>query len=365
MPPEALVRGVTAVARSPLARAAVVGLERTAPWRRGVVTILTYHRVDDPEARPDLAPSLLSATPAAFAEQVDDLARHYRPISLEELLAAARDPRSLPPRAVHVTVDDAYPDFAANAWPVLRAAGVPATLFVPTGFPDRPGAAFWWDRVWHAIATTARPEVVAGPAGAQPLGDAGERRRAMLAVRDWLKSLEHEAAMAEADQLVVDLGPATPAPDDPAAPDAPASTAPTTANAPAPDRPTTLGWDALRALAAEGVTLAPHTRHHPLLDRVPLERAIAEIEGSVEDLEREVGPTPRVLAYPSGAHGGHAVEAARRAGMVLAVTTERGGNDLRHADRLRLRRINVGARARSALVRGQLVWAATVDARRR
>lgn len=361
MPPETLVRGVAALARSPLARAAVAGLERTAPWRRGVVTILTYHRVDEPDARPDLAPSLLSATPAAFSEQVDDLLRHYRPISLEELMAAARDPRSLPPRAVHVTVDDAYPDFAANAWPVLRAAGMPVTLFVPTGFPDRPGAGFWWDRVWHAIATTDRPEVVAGQAGPRPLGDPGERRRAMLAVRDWLKSLDHDTAMAESDRLVADLSPAAPVPDGPAA-TATASATPATLRS---DRPTTLGWDALRSLAAEGVTLAPHTQHHPLLDRVPLDRAIAEIEGSVEDLEREVGPTPRVLAYPSGAHGGTAVEAARRAGMVLAVTTERGGNDLRHADPLRLRRINVGGRARSTLVRGQLVWAATVDARRR
>jgi hypothetical protein len=51
--------------------------------------------------------------------------------------------------------------------------------------------------------------------------------------------------------------------------------------------------------------------------------------------------------------------------MVLAVTTERGGNDLRHADPLRIRRINVGRRAHAPLVRGQLVWASTLAARRR
>jgi len=51
--------------------------------------------------------------------------------------------------------------------------------------------------------------------------------------------------------------------------------------------------------------------------------------------------------------------------MVLAVTTERGGNDLRHADPLRIRRINVGRRARSPLIRAQLLWASTVDSRRR
>jgi peptidoglycan/xylan/chitin deacetylase (PgdA/CDA1 family) len=113
------------------------------------------------------------------------------------------------------------------------------------------------------------------------------------------------------------------------------------------------------------VTLAPHSRNHPLLDRVPFDTAVTEIAGARDDLEREIGPTPPVLAYPSGAHDEMAREAARRSGMVLAVTTERGGNDLRHADPLRIRRINVGRRARSPLIRAQLLWASTVDSRRR
>ena len=131
-----------------------------------------------------------------------------------------------------------------------------------------------------------------------------------------------------------------------------------------PAQPPVLDWDDLRALAAEGVTLAPHTRTHPLLDRIPLDRAVDEIATSLADLEREVGPTPRALAYPSGAHGGDAVEAARRAGMVLAVTTKRGGNHLGRTDPLRFRRINIGLRTRPSLVRAQVVWASTIDTHR-
>jgi peptidoglycan/xylan/chitin deacetylase (PgdA/CDA1 family) len=337
---ERLVGPVSAAARGPLASAVAGGLERLAPWRRGVLAILTYHRVDEPGARPDLLPSLVSATPSAFAEQVADLARHYRPVSLAEVVEAAGDPRRLPPRAVHVTVDDGYADFATRAWPVLRAAQVPVTLFVPTAFPDRHGTGFWWDRLWHALATTARPTLPDRPIGAAPLTDPAECRDAMRRLRSWLKDQPHEALEDEVERLVAELDP------------------------PPVHDPSILDWGELRRLAAEGVSIAPHTRHHPLLDRVTLETAVAEIEGSVTDLEREIGPTPRVLAYPSGAHGGDAVEAARRAGMVLAVTTERGGNDLRHADPFRLRRINVGGRARSPLVRAQLVWASTIDARR-
>lgn len=352
MAPEPLVRLVSSVSRGPLARATIQGLEWRAPWRRGVLAVLTYHRVDDPSARPDLLPGLISATPAAFAEQIDDLARNYTPVSMAEVLEGLAEPRRLPPRAIHVTFDDAYADFATHAWPVLRAARVPVTLFVPTAYPDREGRGFWWDDLWHAVSTTTRDAGRATPLGPLALHDPAARAASMRTLQTWLKELPHEEAMAQVERIVGELGGST---DIEAAAGQAAEALP----------PSVLGWTALRQLAADGVTLAPHTRHHPLLDRVPLATAVAEIEGARKDLEREIGPTLPVLAYPSGAHGGDAVEAARRAGVVLAVTTERGGNDLRHADLLRIRRINVGLRARSPLVRAQLLWASVVDARRR
>lgn len=337
-------RALATIARGPLADTAVGLVDRAAPRRTGVVTMLTYHRVDHPTARPDLMPRLLSATPDGFADQMALVARHYDPVSLADVLGAVGRPGRLPRRAVMVTFDDGYRDFATHAWPVMRDLAIPATLFVATAFASDPATPFWWDRLWTAIATAGRGASVATPAGALPAGpDAAMTTIGRL--RDWLKTLEHDDAMAEVDRIVATL-----------------------ADGAAAAEPAVLGWDDLRGLAADGVTLAPHTRHHPLLDRVPLERAVAEITGSVADLEREVGdvaPVPPVLAYPSGAHGGAAPEAARRAGMVLAVTTVRGGNDLRRADPLRLRRINVGGRTSTALLRAQLVWAATVDVARR
>lgn len=318
-------------------------LDRALPRRRGVLTILTYHRVDEPSARPDLMPSLVSATPDGFAAQVAMVAREFDPVALPDVLDALDDPRRLPGRAVLITFDDGYRDFATNAWPVLRAASVPATLFVATAFTGDPAARFWWDRLWAAVHGAA-PSTLATPVGAVPVGPA-DARATVGRLRDWLKALDHDAVLHEIDRIVDALAPGPGhTPDDP-----PASV---------------LDWDELRRLAAEGVTLAPHTRTHPLLDRVDLERAEAEISGSFDDLERETGsvtPPARVLAYPSGSHGPSAVEAARRTGMTLAMTTQRGGNDLRRADRLRLRRINVGGRASVPLIRAQLAWAATLD----
>ena len=344
---------VTRLGRGPLADGFVRLLEGAAPWRPGVLAVLTYHRVDEPSARPDLMPSLLSATPATFGAQVRCLAERFRPVSMAEVLEAVGRPTRLPPRAVLVTFDDAYRDFDRHAWPILRAAAVPVTLFVPTAYPGRQIEEFWWDRLWAALRSTSRRDRLVTPDGALPLGTAANRTDAMRELRAWIKGIDDRMAMGEVDRIVGELGP----PGDPTTLAAGRAAGPAVV-------PAVLDWDALRRLALEGVTLAAHTRTHPLLDRVDLDRAIAEIAGSREDLEREVGPAPPVLAYPSGAHGAPAVEAARRAGMTLAFTTERGGNDLRHADPLRLRRINVGLRAGTPLIRGQLVWASTLGARR-
>jgi peptidoglycan/xylan/chitin deacetylase (PgdA/CDA1 family) len=341
---ERLRRLAAAAGRGPLAAGAASVVDRALPRRRGVLAILTYHRVDDPAARPDLMPSLISATPDAFAGQVAMIARDFDPVSLHDVLAALGDPHRLPRRAVLVTFDDGYRDFAANAWPVLRSSGVPATLFVATAFSGDPTKRFWWDRLWDAVSRSDRATIDT-PVGTLPVGGphAGST---VAALRGWLKDLDHDATLVEVDRLVEALGATTPDGVEPAV----------------------LAWDDLRRLAGEGVTLAPHTRTHPLLDRVAIDRAVDEIAGSYADLERETGSIAapvRVLAYPSGAHGDPAVEASRRAGMDMAMTTRRGGNDLRRADRFRLRRINVGGRASVPLIRAQLAWAATLDVVRR
>ncbi len=335
-------RAASAAVRGPVADNLIAALERLAPWRRGTLAVLTYHRVDFADARPDLLPSLISASPSDFAEQVDGLSRFAHPVSLGEVLDALPRPRQLPHRAVLVTFDDAYLDFAHHAWPILRAAGIPATLFVPTAYADGTRPGFWWDRLWAAVRSTSSETLPDAPIGPRPLRTTEERAAALGSLRTFIKSRPHDEAMGVVEQLISVLG-----------------------GAPAEPAGDVLGWDELRRLSLEGVTLVPHTRTHPLLDRLPLDRAVDEIFAAHQDLEREVGPTPAVLAYPSGAHSGDAVEAARRAGMTLAFTTERGGNDLRHADPLRLRRINVGKRARTPLLRAQLLWASTIDSRTR
>ncbi|HET9531812.1 MAG TPA: polysaccharide deacetylase family protein, partial [Blastocatellia bacterium] len=107
--------------------------------RRAV--ILMYHRVA--EVRSD--PWSLCVTPQHFAEHMEILRRHARPISLRELTGALRE-GSVPRRSVVVTFDDGYLDNLKNARPLLERYDIPATFFIATGYLGGERE-FWWDEL--------------------------------------------------------------------------------------------------------------------------------------------------------------------------------------------------------------------------
>jgi colanic acid/amylovoran biosynthesis glycosyltransferase len=290
----------------------------------GTLAVLTYHRVGD---HGDGPPGLMSATPRAFARQMAWLAASGRAVGLDDVLRAREGGPPLPPRAVLVTFDDAYADFAELAWPVLARHGISPVLFVPTAFAADPGRTFWWDRLFAAVRS-ARGELVT-PAGTLAVGTDAERRRAYRLLREHVKRLPHDEAMALVDDLAARTG------------------------APAP-RTRVLAWPELRRLEAAGVALGAHSRTHPLLSRIPAAQVAEEIAGSVEDMRRETGRAPAAFAFPGGDVPGGAADALRAAGVRIAFGTARGVNALDRADPLALARINVGRRTGVLAIRAQL-----------
>jgi peptidoglycan/xylan/chitin deacetylase (PgdA/CDA1 family) len=87
----------------------------------------------------------LAVSPDRFEEQLRVLRRTRYPIPLQDFVRHLVA-RTLRPDAVAVTFDDGYVDNMLAGKPLLAAADVPATVFLATGFLDRPGA-FWWDEL--------------------------------------------------------------------------------------------------------------------------------------------------------------------------------------------------------------------------
>lgn len=77
-------------------------------------------------------PDETAVAPARFAAQVEAfLRRGYRGATFTEALTAPP-----PGKVLAITFDDAATSVRRHALPFLEALGVPATVFVPTAFPD-------------------------------------------------------------------------------------------------------------------------------------------------------------------------------------------------------------------------------------
>ncbi|MBK8740374.1 MAG: polysaccharide deacetylase family protein [Betaproteobacteria bacterium] len=73
---------------------------------------------------------LVSAVQAEFEWQMAYVARHFRPVSCQQVVDALRHGTALPRRAVMITFDDGFRDNYEVAFPVLRRQGVPALFFL-------------------------------------------------------------------------------------------------------------------------------------------------------------------------------------------------------------------------------------------
>lgn len=105
--------------------------------------ILMYHRFGE-SAHPSTNIRL-----DQFEAHLEELGSGgYTVLSIADILAAINARQPLPERAVGITIDDAYLSVYTEAWPRLRRAGYPFTLFVATDAIDRNFASYMgWDQI--------------------------------------------------------------------------------------------------------------------------------------------------------------------------------------------------------------------------
>ena len=95
------------------------------------VPVLMYHRVD-PQGAPDAL--RYCVTPRRFASHLRWLAdQGWQPCTIAAFDRWFHGQAALPPRSVLITFDDGFSGVHEHAWPLLRAHGWPATVFLVSG----------------------------------------------------------------------------------------------------------------------------------------------------------------------------------------------------------------------------------------
>lgn len=85
-----------------------------------------------------------------------------------------------------------------------------------------------------------------------------------------------------------------------------------------------MDWDDLREMVNEGMFVGSHTVTHPNLCRVTAARLRSELVDSRTAIDQQLGETDYALCYPTGAYNSRVIEAARSAGYLMALSTNRG-----------------------------------------
>jgi peptidoglycan/xylan/chitin deacetylase (PgdA/CDA1 family) len=246
-------------------------LRRRSREERGQAVILMYHSIS--RGRPD--PWELCVDPDHFAEQAQLICDRYHAVSLGELRGALERGERLT-RAVALTFDDGYRDNLLVAKPILEQHGLPATVFVTTGYVGSERD-FWWEELEAFCAS------------------AGQASRA---VWEELQALSHERRAARLDELWASID----------------------ARPPAASLPLTPAG--LERLAEDGlVRLGAHTVTHPHLSSLSAQEQRVEILASKEYLSEVAGRTVEDFSYPHGDFSQETIALVESAGFETACTT--------------------------------------------
>jgi peptidoglycan/xylan/chitin deacetylase (PgdA/CDA1 family) len=284
-------------------------------WRLGGeprLLVLMYHRVL-PRQHPDRASEQpgMFVSPETLAMNLRVAAEHFQLVHLDDWVARARAGEPLPPRACAVSFDDGWLDNYQHAWPVLRAAGVPATIFIVSSLVGT-RYAFWPNRLARMLgdprssaatqALLARIGIGIGSAG-----PSGAQRDAFphAAIDPLIEACKRAHADAQMNALLDEVAP-------PGADAAPRDL---------------MDWNEIRTVSAGGqIRIGSHTRRHTrLLPDLSASAADDEIVGSIGEIEAQVGMRPVSFCYPNGDHSPAATALVARH-YRCAVTTRRGWN---------------------------------------
>jgi peptidoglycan/xylan/chitin deacetylase (PgdA/CDA1 family) len=263
------------------------------------------------------APNAVLEIDPDFLDQIIGLVKAdgYELVSLDEAVRRVREGRSGRPFAAF-TLDDGYRDNLVHAKPVFDRHQCPYTIYVATSIIDGT-CELWWRALELAIARSSRvTAVVEGRSYDLEAGSPEQKWAAWHALywpvrqldqkaqRDWIRSFSRQNG--------IDLGQMC--------------------------REAAMTWNDLRGLAADPLcSIGAHTENHYALAALSPCDAAAEMIGSADRIERELGTRPVHFAYPYGdanSAGPRDFRIAAEAGFKSAVTTRKGLIYRSHADHL-------------------------------
>lgn len=286
-------------------------IKRLIRYKNVGVMILMYHRIVDIDASPYHG----IVSPNHFKQHMDYVKKNFTPIRLIDIPDLIRT-KSLPRRGVVITFDDGYADNYNNAVPILMHYGIPATIFVTSGYIGS-RREYWWDeleRIFIApeVLSIKIPIEISGKLVELNLFESSIEQRYMYlrAFHSFIKPLPSKhrdsilRALAELNSLGEDGRELF--------------------------RPMNIS-EIKQLSQSKLVDIGAHTITHPTLSALSSQEQKEEIIGSKKRLESIIDKPVTTFAYPYGSTKDFtevAVDIVRSTGFNVAVSTVSGVVDL-------------------------------------
>lgn len=232
--------------------------------------IFMYHRIESREDGQGLSAS-------QFRRHVAIIKDHFQPMTLSDLLSA-KERGEVPPNAVVVTFDDGYADFAEAAFPILKEAEVPVTLFITTGFVN--GDTWLWpDQIRYAIFNSQKHQLKF-PALDLTFDIKSRPTEAWSAIADYCLTISNEKKL----DLIVDIFKKLEVP----------------FPVRIPDEYSPVSWLQVNKMIEEGLDIGSHSITHPVLTKLNAEQLFEELKNSKNTIQQQTGKSVDVFCYPNG-----------------------------------------------------------------
>ncbi len=270
----------------------------------GQASVLTFHGLRDAAPDPAVLDSSLYLSVTRFEAVCKYLKEHANVLPLQEIASRLREGQPLPPNTVAITFDDGCLSNYTLAYPVLKKWGLPATIFLTTGYLDGTES-LWFQRVDWALANTQ-----ASTFRGHSLQSAEDRISVLNSTLQHLKTLSDPELRQQLIEIEKELGVSFPTPND------------------LPPQMRPMSWDQVREMAASGlIELGGHTHTHPILARCSLAQQEREITECRDRIANQVGQPPVSFAYTNGGTTDFTADTQRllkEAGFTLACTMMHG-----------------------------------------
>lgn len=257
--------------------------EQMLSWLRpqGVVVFL-FHGVIEKQKHYIRNYTGKHLTRELFEVSIARLVEKGNAISMNQILDLCNKKKSFPPYSFAVTFDDGFENNLTVAGPILSCYGVPAMVYLATGFVEE-NRMSWIDQIERAVEDTEKPEAsITGLGGQASLKTRSEKIKFLELVRKSAKNDPTCDPENLARLICAELGDARPSvSEDPI------------------DKK--MNWKQVKKARAEGIfEFGGHSHRHAILSFLSEEQLANELDTSLGLLKSKAGIGSKHYSYPEG-----------------------------------------------------------------